>query len=620
MKSRRMLFLVLAAAIVLSGCSASDSPKAFAVVDGVLDLTEWEFDALKAVELDGQWEFYWNRLLSHIDLQRETPDLLVKVPAAWNQYSIAGERLSGQGHATYRLRVKTGVPAGTTLGLRVHALSSAYKLYVNEQLVATNGQVATNAQDERGEYRPQAVFFSAPAPDFEIILQVSNYHHARGGLWYTIYLGSAAGVLSLHDSVMGREVFLLGALSIIMFFFLAVYLLQRDLKYARYFSLFCACLIVALDMVGQFILLQPFPGLSLNAVILIWYSSIIWGVYLLLRFMHELFQSRFSAIIVKSYFYLSLTAQALYLLTSPAFYTRFAHPGNSLSAVAVLFTILIVVVGIRRGYRDGWLNILSISIVLIAYLHDVLYWTNTTAGNGRETVSGGLFLVLFLQMIIQAGRIKLFQERQTAAELAALQAQIKPHFLYNTLNSFISISRYDMDKARNLIHDFSNYLRRSFDFRSLSQFVPLKHEIELAKAYLEIEKARFDQRIEVAFEVAVDLDLRVPILMLQPLIENAVMHGILPRPEGGRIAVEIVKQDKLIFFSVSDNGVGMKPDKLKAVLEDVGKPGVGLANINRRLRKMFGQGLRIESEFGSGTSVVWSIPVDGGRWKEGEGA
>ena len=150
------------------------------------------------------------------------------------------------------------------------------------------------------------------------------------------------------------------------------------------------------------------------------------------------------------------------------------------------------------------MNVISMIIALAAYTHDILFWTNLIRNDFGEMFYLGLFLFIFIQMVIQAQRIKLFHDNEIAAELSFLQAQIKPHFLYNTLNTFVSISYFDMDKARSLLTDLSHYLRRSFDFKDLSQFVPLKNEIELAKAYVEIEKARFEERLEVTWYIPIN--------------------------------------------------------------------------------------------------------------------
>ncbi|ATW25034.1 ATP-binding protein [Candidatus Formimonas warabiya] len=207
-------------------------------------------------------------------------------------------------------------------------------------------------------------------------------------------------------------------------------------------------------------------------------------------------------------------------------------------------------------------------------------------------------------------RLKQSVDQARASELAFLQAQIKPHFLYNALNTFVSISLYDMDKARNLITEFGNYLRRSFDFKDLSQLAPLKNELELVRAYLEIEQARFEERIEVAYDLPNDLEDRVPILILQPIVENAVIHGILPKDEGGRIEIGIKRDKTALHFKVKDNGVGMEEEKVGNIFQNGFGSGAGLLNIDSRLRKLYGKGLQINSSPGKGTEVTWCIPVN----------
>ncbi|MEN6326215.1 MAG: ATP-binding protein [Syntrophomonas sp.] len=206
-------------------------------------------------------------------------------------------------------------------------------------------------------------------------------------------------------------------------------------------------------------------------------------------------------------------------------------------------------------------------------------------------------------------QLKRSVDKSIASELAFLQAQIKPHFLHNTINTVVSISRYDTEQARRLLINFSNYLRRSFDFKGLSQFVPLKNEIELVRDYLDIEKAQFEERLEVTFEVCDDKDIKVPILMLQPVVENALQHGVLPRREGGRIEVSVKRKENELIFTVKDNGVGMDGEKLKNVMADEFGNGVGLSNIDKRLKKLYGKGLLIYSSPGSGTEVSWSVPI-----------
>lgn len=207
-------------------------------------------------------------------------------------------------------------------------------------------------------------------------------------------------------------------------------------------------------------------------------------------------------------------------------------------------------------------------------------------------------------------QLKQSVDKSIASELAFLQAQIKPHFLYNAINTFVSISRYDVEQARKLLIDFSNYLRRSFDFKGLSQLVPLRNEIELVKAYLDIEKAQYEERLEVSFEVCDDKEVKVPILVLQSVVENAILHGILPKREGGCIEISIRNDGEMLTFKVKDNGVGMEREKLEGILGHESQNGVGLSNIDARLKKLYDKGLQINSSPGIGTEVIWFVPAD----------
>jgi len=610
-KNKFILANILVLIILLSGCSADISSGASGIDNGILDLTAWDYDSGRNIKLDGEWEFYWSKLLNYEEIKNEKPDLYAEVPNAWNTYTLNGAALPGAGYATYRLQVRTGLPKGTLLGLRPYAFSSAYKLFINDNLIASNGRVALTAAEESGEYKPQAVIFEIPAEEFDIIIQVSNFHYARGGFWYSMYLGSAGNILDLNDIIMGKEIFLIGALLIIALFYFAVFMLRKELRYTLYFSLFCFAVVIGIDMVGQYLIPRIFPGMDLSTVILIWYSSGVWIVFLLILYVHELFKSKTSAIIKNIFLGYAIIFQILYILTVPAFYSRTGHVSNMIEIAGYLCTVVIAAIGIRKGIKSGWMNVISMIIALAAYTHDILFWTNLIRNDFGEMFYLGLFLFIFIQMVIQAQRIKLFHDNEIAAELSFLQAQIKPHFLYNTLNTFVSISYFDMDKARSLLTDLSHYLRRSFDFKDLSQFVPLKNEIELAKAYVEIEKARFEERLEVVFEVPEDLEVNVPRLMLQPLIENAVIHGILPKQEGGKIDVLVKQEAKQLVFKVKDNGIGMDTKKLLNILRQEKRNSVGIANIDSRLKKLYGKGLKIESSLGTGTEVTWYIPLNG---------
>jgi len=203
--------------------------------------------------------------------------------------------------------------------------------------------------------------------------------------------------------------------------------------------------------------------------------------------------------------------------------------------------------------------------------------------------------------------------RLVRTETAFLQAQIKPHFLFNALNTIMTVCRLNPPRAETLLLDLSLYLRASFDFGNLEQRVPLHRELELVRSYLAIESARFDDRLRVNIDIESDDWIPVPPLSIQPLVENAVRHGIMRKPEGGTITIRVTAAAAGWSVSVEDDGVGIPASRLADIGESAEETGgVGLANISRRLRLMYGEQLHIESWPGGGTRVGFNIPEERG--------
>ncbi len=199
-------------------------------------------------------------------------------------------------------------------------------------------------------------------------------------------------------------------------------------------------------------------------------------------------------------------------------------------------------------------------------------------------------------------------ERLAEAELRALRAQISPHFIYNALAAVASEIHADPEQARELLTEFAEFIR--YAFRRDHPYVTLAEELRYVEKYLRLERARFGERLSVRLEVAPEvLQAVLPVLSLQPLVENAIRHGV-ERSLGIR-RVEIVGSDlgRDAEVSVSDDGVGMDEALAHAALSGAGE-GIGLSNVHSRLRGAFGEGygLELRSTHGEGTTVVMTIP------------
>ena len=235
-----LIFITLFFCLGLSGCAVSAGSETSAGAShGTLDLTKWDFGNDGIISLGGHWEFYLDKLLFDFDIMSATPDLYAEVPNSWTKYALNGTSLPAEGCATYRLHVTSDLPEGTQLGLYLGNFSSAYDLYVDEDLIASTGHVADNAAEEVGELRSQDVYFRLPAPEFDIIIQTSNYHYGLSGFWSSAFLGNSADISNLFDSNIIKTALLYGALLIIAVFYLAMSFLHRGQKYT--FCAYSAC-------------------------------------------------------------------------------------------------------------------------------------------------------------------------------------------------------------------------------------------------------------------------------------------------------------------------------------------------------------------------------------------
>ncbi|MFC3342642.1 ATP-binding protein [Paenibacillus abyssi] len=202
------------------------------------------------------------------------------------------------------------------------------------------------------------------------------------------------------------------------------------------------------------------------------------------------------------------------------------------------------------------------------------------------------------------------------SEVSMLRAQIKPHFLYNAINTIIWMSKRDVEQTQSLLRELSNFLRGSFDFENREQMITFDKEIQLVRAYLALERARFGDRLSVHYELQA-ADFMLPPLVIQPLVENAVRHGLMEKPAGGNVWIRTMIERDQVVITIADDGKGMEPERIAEVMtgssysQDADRTGIGLQNINRRLLHTYGQSFRIKQREGGGTIVSFSIPWKG---------
>ncbi|MHB8654943.1 MAG: histidine kinase [Terriglobia bacterium] len=274
---------------------------------------------------------------------------------------------------------------------------------------------------------------------------------------------------------------------------------------------------------------------------------------------------------------------------------RFKHPAIDwqvlFSLVCVILEIARLTIGRISHHRlfflsspHPWTNFLIVLTTLIGVGLPVRIWNNTRIQNKLEEQELALM----------------------QARVDALISQINPHFLFNTLNTVSSLVRFDPDTARTVVLKLSNILRRRL--KAQVHFSPLRQEIEFIDDYLDIEVVRFGRdKLQIRKEIDPEtLEVVVPSMILQPLVENAIRHGIGPKIEGGTITLRAWRNNGRLAVEVIDDGVGIPDERRHEVYDS----GIGISNVRERLKVLYGQEFtfEIDSKPGKGTAIRFEIP------------
>ncbi len=608
----KSIFLVILAGFFIGGLSYCSINSPSTVKNGTLDLSKHSFDKDGTLALNGDWEFYPNQFVSPNQKQPE-PYLLMPVPDIWNNYKINGQWLQGFGYATYRLHV-SGAPVNESLGLKILPQSTAYQLYVDDRLLVQSGQISAYKTNAPVQYITQTVFFTPEQNEFTLTMYISNHIYARGGMWDAPTLGTARQIAGLDQLVAYRDWFLLGNYFIMFLLCLVIFLIRPGNRSVLYFALLCFIATGRVLLYGEHLILYLTD--SFHWITVIEFLTIYWYPVLLVLFVEAQFPGTTHKKLVKGLTFVIAVASLVTLLVPISTFTAFTGIVRGYDLLIGFYIIAVLLIRCQAPFK--WALLLGICIIFLSSIYDM--WFSPTAFIEVNVVGFYLMLLIFaLVLVFNYTRalkttqlalrdFKISSERERQAQLKFLQSQIKPNFLYHSLAAIANICSRDAQKAEELILDLAFFLQASFDFTGFDRMSTLGQELELVKNYIHIEKARFENKISYHEQINVPLHVQLPRLVLQPLVENAVCHGIAPREEGGEIWLKAYANDTGIQIEIGDNGVGIDQEAMAGLLDIAGdNPGIGLKNINERLIRIYGQGLSIESKPNCWTQISFVI-------------
>jgi len=393
------VFLIL---LIATGCGATDRPEQPAAHGGVLDLRDWRFAEDGRVALRGTWHFYPGMLLSDSDEAVQAEGKPVTLPGTWNDYSREFGIAHGKGYGTYRLVVLADTDE-PTLSIRIPNVFTAYKLYVNGETVAERGRVSAAEADAVASQTPQLATFVTPADGkIELLLQVSNFHHRRGGIWVDPKLGATTEMVELQTRLTAQSMVLIGSLTIVGLYHIALFARRREEAFTLHFGLLCIFIALRTIVTGETLLQRWVPGLSWETGLKIDYASLTLSALSAYMYIFSLFPHEASKRVGRAIVSCSMVLCAIVLLFPAYQYSRLLTV-YQLFIVAVSLFILFALLSAKRRNRAGAGFVLAgVLVFTLTVLNDMVYYNEWYMST--ELVPLGLFFFILMQALILSSR------------------------------------------------------------------------------------------------------------------------------------------------------------------------------------------------------------------------
>lgn len=595
-----ILFLLFVSNKLVKSESLEETPKA---QSGILDLRTWDFNKVGLVKLDGEWDYYEGDFLSLEEVRTMSLEP-IKVPS----------KLKGKGKGTYHLHIK--LPASHTIyGMKINSIRMAHALFVNEELLRgsdiTKQYTALNT--------PYSTFFYTDKESIDVIVQVENRDFVDRGIVKPIYFGTQQAITSMQNIQFGLNFGLILILVLFSIYYLIVYTNRKSDQFFLYSGLYFFILAISISFSGEKVIQQLVPEIPFQVSYKIKDGSGFLTMLVIIMFFKKV---GFTIGSKKGFLLISapIIIHILLIVVLPySAYSIFQY--WVWGYVWILFCFILTKM-IALFLKKRLIHIEKNELVLI-----FLAFSCMTLFLGMEiftsiypvTLYHEVWLLLFIIVMFTfiaiktTNSINLFERARDEAirtKISYLNLQIKPHFIYNAISNIISLCYSDSRKAAQLLSKLSTYLRLIFENNRQDATIPFQKELELIKAYVEIEKTRLNDRIDVQFSIEDNItSLMIPSLSIQPFVENAIRHGLFNKLSRGNVTISAKTMNSKLEVIIEDDGIGMSLQQVSQILNDSNRQGIGIQNVHHRLMMIQGASLEILSTENKGTTVYIQLPI-----------
>jgi signal transduction histidine kinase/ActR/RegA family two-component response regulator len=650
----KCLFIVFAC-LFLTSCSDTSQLKSSPVAhQGLLDLSNWNFEKDGVIKLNGEWEFHWKQLLAPhalTSLDTTKQQEFVTLPSSWNGYQVNGETLGGDGYATYHLRI-IGNDHHNKLMFRTSWMGTSYNLFVNGELIASNGEVATTRETMTPQYLPLTASYSSDGASMDVVLQVANFYHTEGGAWYPIEIGLEPQITKLRESHLSVDLFLCGAIFIMGIYYLSLYLYRRKEKSSLMFSLFCLLMAFRSLLTSELYLPSIFPGIGWNLLVQLDYLSFYLGVLSFATFIHVLFPQLYFKNLFNGFIAICILFSITVIVFPVNMFTQYIPIFRILTVIFGIYTTYILIMAVLRKTQGAKTLLAGGIFLLLSIISEVTYqqglldhyfFFSSDLGYIVFICSQSFILMMrYTNAFNESERLLASVNRAESATLAKSQFLAKmSHEIRTPLNGILGVVQL-LGKTKltqlqigylkivddsgalllNIINDILDLSKveagkmtlekRSFNLKTLTEGILSLYQAQASQKSVELS-IEYDANLSKYF---IGDSIRINQVLLN-LTNNAIKFT-----DRGVVTIQVTGTTLTpthtgIEIRVNDSGIGISPHVLETLFDSFkqadesttrkyGGTGLGLA-ISKQIIELMGGKISAQSEPQVGSTFIVSL-------------
>ncbi|MDH5366926.1 MAG: sensor histidine kinase [Cyclobacteriaceae bacterium] len=668
MKNFLLVFCTLLVVITFFSCERNDFGKSriIPIKSGKLDLENYDLSTQSPLILNGEWELYWNKLLTPNDFENNfslIPDTIIYFPSYWNNLEWDGKEYE-RGYATYRLKIYN-VRNSTELAIKMRNALTAYKLWVNDKLLIENGKVGATDELTSPGYFPEIQMFNIKDSTLQITLQISNFTHAKGGMRGDIVLGETNKVFQVREKSIIFEMFLIGSIFIMSIYHFGLYFLSRNNISTLYFGSLCLVVVIRILYTGEMIV-NNYYNFSWEITQKLEYLTYIATLPLFLLFVKSLYPKQFSKTILNVLVGVGLVLVLLTIVTPSSIFSYIADPYQFIIIIGGLYVFYVLYKSIKtenENLSQSVIFLIGYVILFITVIYDIFYYQFLF--QRVYLAPFGLFIFIFSQSFLLSKRFsaafKMVEVYSTSLEVQVnertveLQQKNKSlEHLNKEKDSMIDIVAHDLKSPFNNILGLIHLTKLSSQLEGeqkkyINQMekvveggVGLIHDILDIHAYnyedfeLNLEKIELGKFIndwkqryvhmlieknqKLHIDVEDNIDFTTDYRVFSRIIDNLLTNAIKFSKRDKNIWIIVSVKKDMLEVIVKDEGPGLSEEDQKLMYKRFQKlspkptggessNGLGLSIIKTLVNKLSGE-INLISEVGKGSSFYVLLPMN----------